>query len=52
VRVASYNPKDVRIELYAAATMSLLASADILTPGGKNGDAYNKMSVRDSNYSV
>ena len=48
LRAASYNPKDVRIELFSAEDMSLLASAVIRTFGGKDWNDYHTIPVWDS----
>ncbi|KAL3922684.1 MAG: hypothetical protein SGILL_002070 [Bacillariaceae sp.] len=48
VRVASYNPKNVRFELFSASSMDLLASNDIQTPGRQDWNAYDTLEVWDS----
>jgi hypothetical protein len=47
-RMASYSPKDVRIELFSAGDMTLLASTDIRTPGRQDWNAYDTLPVWDS----
>jgi hypothetical protein len=46
--MASYSPKDVRIELFSAGDMTLLASTDIRTPGRQDWNAYDTLPVWDS----